>query len=75
MMKNRKIKINMDRRVNLGNYESLKVEVGLEAKISDSKNIDIEYDNIADIVSERLFNEIENEMKQMKEIKENEEDE
>lgn len=53
-MKNRRLSVQVSKTINTGNYESLKLQVGIEADISDSAELENEYEILWDIVEDEL---------------------
>ncbi len=58
-MKNLRIEVRIGETVNLGNFESFRVDIGMSADISDTSDINKEYDWMIDIVEDRLSKELE----------------
>jgi len=57
-MKNRRIEVRMGKTVNLGNFESFRLDIGMAADISDEEDIDLKYDKMVKIVENKLDEEI-----------------
>ena len=53
-MKNRCIEISLSKTVNLGDYESIKIQVGLSEDIQDKDNLNEEFNRICGDVEEKL---------------------
>lgn len=58
-MKNRRIEVRMGETVNLDEFEFFRLDIGMSADISDSADLDKEYDKMIDIVEDRLNKELE----------------
>jgi len=53
-MKNRRIEISIGKTVNLGDYESIKIQVGLSQDIQDKDDLEEEFDRIYEDVEIKL---------------------
>jgi hypothetical protein len=53
-MQNRRIKVDIARTINMGNYNSLKVTAGLEQSISDDAELTEEYKNLWNTVNAEI---------------------
>jgi len=53
-MKNVHLKVNIGGTINIGNYENVKVDVGLDADIPDDSNINEKYDEIFQMLEEQI---------------------
>ena len=58
-MKSRRIEVRRGQTVNLGNFESFRVDIGMSADITDKSDIAKEYEKMIDIVESRLIEELE----------------
>jgi len=57
-MKNRRIEGSLSKTINLGNYESIKINVGLSADITDKEDLNACYNNLFVEVEQQLLKEI-----------------
>lgn len=62
-MKVEKIKLSVGKTVNLGNYESLRVDVQFEVSIDDTDNIDTSFKELRQEVDSRLQEVIDQKLK------------
>lgn len=53
-MKNVRLKVNLGGTINIGNFENVKVDVGLDADIPDDSNINEKYDEIFQMLEEQI---------------------
>lgn len=58
IIKNRRIEGALSKTVNLGNYESMKIHVGLSADLIDGENLEDAYDKLFSDVEKQLMKEI-----------------
>ena len=57
-MKNRRISVIVSKTVNIGNFESMKVQAGIECDIADDENIETAYDDLWDLTNDQLDKEL-----------------
>jgi hypothetical protein len=60
-LKNRRLEVTYSKTVNLGNFESEKIQAGLSADISDLDNLEQAYQDMYNIVEEQVFKHLEEE--------------
>jgi len=53
-MKNRRIEVNIGKTVNFGDFESIKISIGLSEDIQDKDNLDESFDKICEEVGHKL---------------------
>ena len=54
-MKNRRLKVSLGRTLNMGDYESYRVDVGLEADVEDGRPFNESYQELFEEVSKQLI--------------------
>jgi len=54
-MKNRRIEVRLGRTINMGDFESARIDIGLEADISDSEELNDAYCNMYDEVKKHII--------------------
>lgn len=54
-MKNRRLKVSLGRTLNMGDYESYRVDVGLEAEVEDGRPFNESYQELFEEVSKQLI--------------------
>lgn len=67
MMKNRRLEVTLSRTINLGNYESIKPQVGLTVDIDDFEGLQTAYIEVYSEVQKALNSVINMEMEGMRE--------
>ncbi len=58
-MENIRLNVNIGCTINIGNFENVKLDFGLECDINEDANVDNQYDILYDMVDAKLSNVIE----------------